>query len=63
MDYAKITPLLVKGMQDQQELIKLQNEKISSLEKELESIKATLSKVNKMEKLLVELKASAIPSN
>ncbi|MDN4015090.1 tail fiber domain-containing protein, partial [Chryseobacterium gambrini] len=44
VDYGKLTPLLVKAVQDQQKVIENQNSEISSLKKEIELIKSKLNK-------------------
>ncbi|MEM9819940.1 MAG: tail fiber domain-containing protein [Bacteroidota bacterium] len=55
--YADLTPLLVKGMQDQQDLIKQQSQEIKQLQDELDEVKTALTKVNQLEQQYAEMKA------
>lgn len=64
VDYAGMTPLLVKGVQDQQALIEQQdqriralNDKIERLEKENEQLKAQVAKINQLETMLYQLQS------
>ncbi|MEM6317291.1 MAG: tail fiber domain-containing protein [Bacteroidota bacterium] len=55
VDYARLTPLLVKGMQDQQEIIEQQNQKIEQQQTEIEQLKAQVDKINALEAKLEAL--------
>ncbi len=55
--YADLTPLLVKGMQDQQDLIKQQSQQISELQNELSEVQQALTQVRQLEQQYAELKA------
>lgn len=49
VNYAGLTPLLVKGMQDQQQMIDQLNETIQRQQAEINALKAQLQKVNELE--------------
>ncbi|MEO1513741.1 MAG: tail fiber domain-containing protein [Bacteroidota bacterium] len=55
--YADLTPLLVKGMQDQQDLIDQQVQEIEQLQKELSELKTALATVDELQEQYAELKA------
>ncbi len=57
VDYGAVTPLLVKGIQDQQDIIQQQSQDIQRLQAELDEVKAALSTVGQIESQYVELKA------
>ena len=44
VDYGKVTPLIVKSVQDQQSIIEMQNKKIEELEKQLNELKSLIKK-------------------
>ena len=55
--YADLTPLLVKGMQDQQEIINQQSQEINQLRAALNEAKTDLAKINTLEQQYTEMKA------
>ncbi len=57
VDYARLTPLLVKGMQDQQAQIEELNQLIEQTRAENQQLKTQLEKVNQLEAMLQQLQS------
>ena len=57
VDYSKLTPLLVKGMQEQQVVIDAQNEKINALEAQNKKLETQVSKIQQLEQQNKKLEA------
>ncbi len=57
VDYSKLTPLLVKGIQDQQKVIESQENRIQKLENENQAMKIEISKIQQLEQQNAEMKA------
>ena len=55
VDYSKLTPLLVKGMQEQQVVINNQNEKIHNQNEKISALEAQVSKIQQLEHLSRDL--------
>ena len=55
--YADLTPLLVKGMQDQQALIDQQNQKIEQLQTALQEAQTALTTIGELQAQHAEMKA------
>lgn len=60
VDYASITPLLVKGMQEQQKVIQEQQQENEDLKNRVSALENQLAKINQLETKLQQLEA-AIP--
>jgi hypothetical protein len=45
IDYGKVTPLIVKAVQDQQEIIQSQQQQIESQQRQIDELKAMVEKL------------------
>ncbi|MEL6661258.1 MAG: tail fiber domain-containing protein, partial [Bacteroidota bacterium] len=57
VDYAGLTPLLVKGMQDQQQLIDVQNELLQQQQQQINELQVRVDKITQLEQQNAEAKA------